>query len=446
MFQRKLMLIVSTLVLVASTGVVRADDGLQARLDRAEARLAELEAQNNDNWLNERRAEEVKGLVHEVLADADTRASLLQDGAVAGHNGKNFFLGSADGSFLLKFKGQLQFRYLFNIEQANDDQQDEGFQMRRTKVGFSGHVNAGRKWDYTIVLAAERDGGSVFVEDAIIGTALKDDLRVDFGVFKLPFAREELNSSSRLMTVDRGPSTEYFTLNRSDQIQLTYTPKDDLKIAVSMSDGAQASFTEIGDNFNDIVEFAITGRVDYKVEGDWGQMKDYTAWNGEPKGVFIGGAVHYQAGDDRNNGGTDINYLAWTVDASLEMNKLGVAGALYGGHTDVASGTDRDMLGGFIMVNYLVKDDFEPFVRLDWIDDDFTDDDSFFVTLGFNYYMKKHNAKLTVDILWWVSGDDSGLAGNPFGAGALSDGLGWSEDDSQGEDSAVIRAQFQLLF
>ena len=46
--------------------------------------VAELKAASDDDWLTERRAQEIRGLVEDVLADADTRASLLQDGMTAG--------------------------------------------------------------------------------------------------------------------------------------------------------------------------------------------------------------------------------------------------------------------------------------------------------------------------------------------------------------------------
>ncbi|MCH7546675.1 MAG: hypothetical protein IID30_09780, partial [Planctomycetes bacterium] len=46
--------------------------------------IDELRAKTQDNWLTEHRAEEIRILVQDVLADADTRSSLLQDGLIAG--------------------------------------------------------------------------------------------------------------------------------------------------------------------------------------------------------------------------------------------------------------------------------------------------------------------------------------------------------------------------
>jgi phosphate-selective porin OprO and OprP len=441
MFRNKMMLIVSSLVLVALTGVVRADETTDTRVASLEAQVAELRAEKNGKWLNERRAEEIKGLMHEVLADADTRASLLQDGAVAGHNGNHFFIGSADGAFLMQVFGQTQFRYNHMIDSTSSDETDSGFHLRRAKIGFKGHVQAGRKWDYTMILGLDSTPAvsqDIEVYDVIVGTELKAGLRVDVGITTLPFLREELTDSSHQLAVERSLFNEFFSLNRSEQIRFQYTPKDDLKIAVSISDGSNTGQTPNG---GDAVDFAITTRVDWKVAGDWSQAADYTAWTGESKAVFVGGAFHYQAGDGGN--GNPSDYFAWTLDASLEMNKFGLAAAIAGATIDPDSGADTDLFGVMVQASYLVKEDLEPFARLEWMDDDSLDE-TVALTLGANHYIKKHNAKFTLDVVMILDADTSGLATNPMGTTTGGSPIGWA--GGVGEDSAVVRAQLQLLF
>jgi hypothetical protein len=87
---------------------------LRQEIQALRAEVSAMRSQADDSWLNERRAEEVKTLIHDVLADADTRASLAGDGMTAGHNG-HFFLASADGGFLLNVGGQIQFRYIATV-------------------------------------------------------------------------------------------------------------------------------------------------------------------------------------------------------------------------------------------------------------------------------------------------------------------------------------------
>jgi len=77
---------------------------LQTRLEAAEARIAELSADQNQNWLNDERANAVRSLVQDVLADADTRASLQGAGGNAGWD-NGFTIASGDGNWSLKING-----------------------------------------------------------------------------------------------------------------------------------------------------------------------------------------------------------------------------------------------------------------------------------------------------------------------------------------------------
>jgi hypothetical protein len=104
-YSARFLSIIGTAVFACSAA---ADDGKDAEIDElrsevshlrdtvAELRSTVQEFQAGDDWLTQQRADEIRGLVRDVLADADTRASLLQDGMTAGWD-KGFFLGSADG-------------------------------------------------------------------------------------------------------------------------------------------------------------------------------------------------------------------------------------------------------------------------------------------------------------------------------------------------------------
>ena len=419
-------------------GVVNADESLRSEVAALRQQVAELKGQNDSNWLNDRRAEEVKALIQEVLSDADTRASLMADGATAGHDGRNFYIGSMDGGFRLNVGGQIQFRYIFNVNNADseEDKDDDGFQLRRVKLSFDGYVTAGRRWDYEVTLQHDdgTDTGDTVLDIAKFGTALSDNLRIDGGKFKLPFAREELISSRRMLAVERSIVNEIFTLNRAEQLQLSYK-SDQLLVRGSISDGGNSEFTEIGD---DEVEIALTGRVDFKVMGDWEQAADSTAWRGQANGLFLGGAAHFQSGDGQNGG--DANTFSWTVDALFESNGLGIMGAIFGSHTNPDAGDDTDIFGASVEVSYLINDNLQPFIRGEWADleDAGGEECNIFLTAGLNYYFKGHDAKFTVDVLWVVDSADVQTD--------LGTGLGFSEGDDHGQDNVLIRLQFQLLF
>ena len=411
---------------------------MQAQIDALRTELTQVKSEQGDNWLNERRAEEVKGLIMEVLSDADTRASLLNDGAVAGHDGKRFFIASPDGAFAMYFSGQLNFRYIYNNQDTNTGDEDEGgFQSRAVWLKLDGHI-ADPKIGYHVVLEHTRDGGDTNLLEYNISYDISDNLKVAGGVIKLPFNREELVSLAGQLTAERSIMNEFFTLNRSEGVLLTYS-EDNWMVRGMFSDGANADVSEFD---NDTSELALTVRGDIALEGDLKQAKDFTGWDGEGTSIVLGGAYHFELGDGRNGGDSDYN--AWTVDVSYENEGLNLFAAYIGANIDPDESTasDRDMTGVVVQGGLdLVPDKFEVFARWEYIDGDVDGEDDFSAwTAGFNYYINGSRARFTTDVVYL---NDDVPTANPFGASPTSNMLGVITGT---EDEMAVRSQFQLLF
>ncbi|MHC4992220.1 MAG: porin, partial [Planctomycetota bacterium] len=199
-------------------------DALRSEVASLRAELDALKSQD-EKWLTEKRSDEIRALVHDVLADADTRSSLLQDGMTAGWD-KKFFLASADGNFRLNIEGQLQVRFVYNHQEtasgSSTDGDRWGFENRRTKLKFSGHV-VDPSWQYLVQGAFDRDGGEFVLEDVEISKDLGNGWAVRFGQFKGPFMREELTSSKRQLAVERSLVNEAFNQDRTQGVELGYT-------------------------------------------------------------------------------------------------------------------------------------------------------------------------------------------------------------------------------
>ncbi len=485
MLTRKRMLALAGAGLVAGAAsfAQAADTDLRGELEALKAEVATLRSQQNENWLNTRRSAEVKALVKEVLADADTRASLLEGGLTAGHNGKNFFLASEDGSFLLKVKGQIQFRYVANFQNDDDDvltlpntadtdEANTGFVVRRAKLSFSGHV-ASPKLGYEIQLSIDRGDNQALADKIKISYQINDCWSIWFGEDKAPFLREELVSSSKQLAVERSYVNEIFTLDRVQGVALDYN-SDMLRASFMISDGmrsgdgsgssnpftqsdeflAQVPGRNISKDFDeDASDIALTARVDLKLAGNWEQWDDFTAWEGEDTAVFVGAAIHWEEGESGETSFDNNSFLMWTVDAAIEIQRFNAFVALNGMHTDVerqaaATAQDYDIYGLVAQAGYQIPfngEIVEPFIRYEWIDFDNaissalpapnTDNRVHMITVGGNYYFNKHSAKFTLDV---VHAFDS-LYIPSTGLGLLADGF-------QQEGQTVVRAQFQLLF
>lgn len=424
---------------------------LRAELAAMKAEIAQMKQSEGDNWLNERRAEEVKGLIREVLTDAQTRATLAEDGFYAGNKDGKFFLSSTDGNYTMKIAGQIDLRYIVNWEgdqgdSGSSDSEDHGFQLRRVKLKFGGNV-INKNLKYAVNLAMDRDDGNVFLEDALFEYDFPEvkGLSIVGGKFKIPFLRQELISSSRLLAVERANVTEFFTQNRSIGLMGAYE-QEMFKVQVGIFQGAN---TEVSDfNAPGNAKFNVTGRADVKILGDWKQAKDVAAWSGKDPALFVGGALSYQS--DRNTaGGTSEDYFGYTIDALAKFGPASVMGAFMGAHLDSAS---RDPLGLLVEVGvFVIPDKLQPYGTIQWLDPDSAtiSDDLVILTLGANYFFKKHNAKLTTDVSWVASGDGSYSSGSgnrisPYGSSPFSSGTGFN--GFTGENQVVLRTQFQLLF
>ncbi|MHC4430171.1 MAG: coiled-coil domain-containing protein, partial [Planctomycetota bacterium] len=165
---------------------------MQADIAALQEEVARLRAENGEDWLTEQRASEIRAMVHDVLADADTRASTLQ-GMTAGWD-DGFFLASADGNFRLNLHGQMQVRYVFNHADGSTsgDSTRHGFENTRTKMWIDGNV-VDPTWVYKVEVNFNEDGGGGFVlEDAYIAKVFDDSgWMVVAGQFKVPMLREE---------------------------------------------------------------------------------------------------------------------------------------------------------------------------------------------------------------------------------------------------------------
>lgn len=401
--------------------------------------------------------DEVRALVAEMMSDAQTRSSLLQSGSTAGHDGK-FFLASPDGNFRLNVGGQMQFRYYASFlddDTPGVDDFEPGFEMRRTKLTFSGNIFDPNMF-YEVTGAFNRNGGDFNLENAFFGYDWDNGFSARGGQFKLPFLREELVSSKYQLAVDRSVVNEEFNQDFSQGVEFSYK-KDWFGGYFAFSDGFGSRNTDFQ---NDPADIALTARAEILFAGDWKQFKDFTSQRGSEFAAMLGAAVHYEMAPD-NDGDPKPWFLPYTLDISVEGDGWNLFGAFVGQHSDNdlpgAAGVDADDFGFVVQGGFYVADDWEIFARYDLIipDDDRASNDNFnTITAGVNYYIHGHAAKFTLDVAYYIdetTSSDLGLIGAVSSNTATNGpatggntGIGMLASGEEGQ--FTIRAQFQLLF
>ncbi len=221
-----------------------------------------------------------------------------------------------------------------------------GFGVPRAKLEFSGHV-VDPSWQFRIVGAFEQQttqssfgtvdtapglgggyggsygpvyptgtyggnysggngslGSNFGLEDAYVVKVIDPNWSVKVGQFKAPLLREELVSSKYQLAVERSLVNQFFSTEYTQGIELTFQ-NDCFRVMASFNDGGNNANTSetIGNSSNDgnWTEYAVTGRVEWKAMGNWGQFDSFSSPNGTPTGILIGAAVNWQRGGGGQN-------------------------------------------------------------------------------------------------------------------------------------------------
>ncbi|MCH8822507.1 MAG: hypothetical protein IH984_03265 [Planctomycetes bacterium] len=420
----------------------------QREMDEIRDELHKIRLDNDDQWLTEQRADEIRGLVSDVLADADTRSNLMQNGLTAGWS-EHFFLSSTDGRFKLQVSGQQQFRYVWNYHEA-PDKYKAGFENTRTKLTLRGHMFS-QDLNYLVRGRFGRSGGGLVLEDAWLRYHINSDWNVRFGQFKLPFNREELVSSERQLAVERSIVNESMNIGRSQGVELNYAD-DVFRASFAFSDAGEdnlGGFNLIGNTstnspaLTEDTEFAITSRLEFLLAGSWSQFNDFTSRTDEEFGMLFGIGGHIQR--DESNGALSIRrneerWVAWTADLSVEWGGANAFVSFSHHYLDDPSIGQANIYGVVGQAGAYFSPKFEMFTRFEYGAFETTAaqfSELYVITFGGNYYIDGHDIKLTADIGFGISQVENAWD---------SDLAGWRTDPEGAEPQVVIRGQFQLLF
>lgn len=443
--------------------VALGQNGSGARVAELEQRLAELEVRDASNqaliaelqdrlrtletggriWVTEQRAEHVRAIVDDLLADVDRRTSLLGDGATAGWD-KGFFLADADGAFRLRLLGQIQYRYVLSHNNSSSSNETQhGFDLTRARVGFKGHV-IDPSWQYFIWGGWNVSGSSLLL-DAWVCKILGNGWALQAGQFKTEAWREWTVSETCLQFVERSLLDARYGVSYTQGIALQHRA-DDLRINLQLHDGMQTRATAWNVTpgpptalYQVSNEFAVGARGEWKLAGQWVDYKDWEGWPDAEPLVVIGGSLYLQKGES-GTADREIDLRQYSIDATLKCDGANLFAAIIGTSVEDGAAQDRVEMGVLIQGGVMVADDLELMARYEWGNLDgagTASDDLSILTVGFSKYWNRHALKWTSDL---------GYAFDPVDAAWGGAGRGWRPDAAGEHGQIVLRSQINLVF
>ena len=413
---------------------------LAAEVANLKAQIAEMKNSQGDAWLTEQRASEIRGIVTDVLADADTRSSLQGSGAGAGYNG-GFFMSSADGNYSMKLNVLEQVRWTFNNrnDAGTGEDQTWGFENKRTRLTFGGNM-VDSTWSYKVAYYfaysndVEFDADGAVLADAFVSKDMGGGLSFTVGQFKLPFSGEYGTDAGNLQFNDYSTISNTFADGYGQGLMLSYSA-DAFRAAVAYVNALNQVDADWGAG-SPSDEYALTGRAEFKLSGTWDQFNNAMSFRGEEMGVLIGAGVNWADSNTAGNG----DVFGATVDVTVDFGGANVMGALYWDNNDDAPAGAENPYGFTLQGGVFVSDDVELVARYEYGDLDTNLDSNDFSTLTFgaNWYMAQNTAKLGVN--FGYAFDGIGIWEFP------ASGNNWLADGAGEDGQWMLQAQMSFSF
>lgn len=422
--------------------------GLERQVARLESEIAaELATRNgaacDEAWLDEQRAAEVRSLVHDVLADADGRASLLPQTCNCGRD-RYFFIATDDGNCRINLIGMISTRYVLNVQDTEaGDSTRSGFESAKTRFGATGFIGD-PSWQFCLWGGWVQTGQSWLVE-TWIKKQINEQWSVEAGSFKLPVWQEWITAEFRQQFVERSLLNARWAAAGTG-VRVRYQG-DALSLHFSWTDGGR-TWNGPWDRGPDATsgdlpwqlssEYALTARAEWRLGGSWAGRADLNSFPGDEPLYVLGGSIHMQKGeygtaDDENE------ILQWVVDATAEFGGASLHAAFISTQFENST-VDRDEWGFMAQGGYFLTDDWEAVARFEYGDLDgagVVSDELALLTVGLTRFWDRHNLK------WFI---DVGYAFEPIDAAWSPTGAGWRADEAGKDGQVTVRTQVQLLW
>ncbi|MCF6154627.1 MAG: porin [Candidatus Brocadia sp.] len=333
---------------------------------------------------------------------------------------------SPDGKFSLNTGGRLQFRYTFKDRDADFGKNDtNNIDVRRARVYFGGNI-----YSKLVHYYVELDGDSfdVGIRDFYVYWTPLEELNAKIGYFKVPFNRQRVASSAKLLFQDRSIASEAFDQDRDYGFDIYGHPfEGHMEYHAGIFNGAGEDPEDRGTDDNLDNELMYVLNVRYNPFGEYDYYDETDVKYSDALKATIGVSVTFNA-KDRDEKLENTDAIAGVIDLGVKYRGLSWNNEYYVMTQDPESDGDSvDSDGFFTQLGYFViPKRLELDVRYSQLDpnNDVSDDFEREYAAGANYYFRAHRSKIQAD----------------FGHHVTKKG------DAGDEDENRFRVQYQIIF
>lgn len=418
------------------------------------AELAAIRSAREAEWADGARAEQVRAIARDVLADSATRTSFLAGAAQAGYApDRGFFVTDAGGSFSLGVTGFTQQRFVANF--GTDAAQRTpygadavwGFEVHRTQLFFAGTAidpsitfllglqldPQPDPGDMPIARTDPAEGGTLEINYLNVTKRLEGGWWLQAGNIFTPWDLE-----SHLFCAANVQSGEYSVLNFL--FGAGYTSG----VAVGI-DGPDVRWSAcfgnvlgLGPNtWNSVYNqsYAFSTRLNWRLAGDWAQYADESSFRGQAFGAFLGLGARAENGRAINPAG-----FAWgaqygcTADLTLMFGGANLLAEFVWIQDYVQPG--QGAWGAWLQGGVFLADPVEVFAGWTVVSLLGTQQ---YGTAGVNWYLHRDNLKLTAMAMIAGGGDEANFYS------LYLPGMGLLDADHPNNAASMV-LQLQLAF
>jgi len=274
---------------------------VQRELAAMRAELAEMRVEQRDQWLDEARAEQIRGVVRDVLADTSARTAYRDTEWTAGLSnapGGGLQIEAADGAMSIKLSGLVQTRFVAASAYGSAsgapgvDDTRWGFENKTVMFAFSGHLYDPTLTYLTAVAYTSQTNRFFTVPGAyrLVYSRIRKDLgegwAVGTGLLNVPWDLEsDYVGSSQLTVGDYSIFNYRFGAGKQPGAVLGWTG-DWFRAAGGVFN--QINSIQPGWNAKTNLSFAVTGRAEMKWGVPWDQITRTSGAPGDVPGVVLG--------------------------------------------------------------------------------------------------------------------------------------------------------------